>query len=85
MLCAVMFIYIFRQILTYRRSNSTKLYQRSQITEDTIEPSCLSERNLGAYAAASPLVSLKQTSCAARWPPQYAPAPADRRPTCLQI
>ena len=25
------------------------------------------------------------TSCAARWPPQYAPAPADRRPTCLQI
>ena len=26
-----------------------------------------------------------KTSCAARWPPQYAPAPADRRPTCLQI
>ena len=25
------------------------------------------------------------TSCAARWPPQYASAPADRRPTCLQI
>jgi len=25
------------------------------------------------------------TSGAARWPPQYAPAPADRRPTCLQI
>ena len=21
-----------------------------------------------------------ETSCAARWPPQYAPAPADRRP-----
>ena len=25
------------------------------------------------------------TSCAARWPPQYAPAPADRRPTCLPM
>ena len=22
------------------------------------------------------------TSCAARWPPQYAPAPANRRPIC---
>ena len=26
-----------------------------------------------------------RTSCVVRWPPQYAPAPADRRPTCLQI
>ena len=25
------------------------------------------------------------TSCAARWPPQYAPAPAYRRPTCLPM
>jgi len=25
------------------------------------------------------------TSCAARWPPQYAPAPADRSPTCLPM
>ena len=24
------------------------------------------------------------TSCAARWPPQYAPAPADRRPRPLR-
>ena len=30
-------------------------------------------------------LQIKLTSCAARWPPQYAPAPADRRPTCLQI
>ena len=26
-----------------------------------------------------------QTSCAARWPPQYAPAPADRRPISGQF
>jgi len=25
------------------------------------------------------------TSRAARWPPQYAPAPADRRPTCFPM
>ena len=30
-------------------------------------------------------IFVQTTSCAARWPPQYAPAPADRRPTCLQI
>jgi len=27
-------------------------------------------------------VHIALTSCAARWPPQYAPAPAHRRPTC---
>jgi len=30
-------------------------------------------------------LSQKITSCAARWPPQYAPAPADRRPISGQF
>ena len=33
----------------------------------------------------SAVLIYRKTSCAARWPPQYAPAPADRRPTYLPM
>ena len=36
-------------------------------------------------ALSTRLMYTSQTSCAARWPPQYAPAPADRRPISGQF